>query len=82
MCKKNQKEEDMLLLKYRFFWGTKYSLRGTAHWGPSDIVPQIPGYYAYPSSDNDCNIFSGPINSHTSIPFSPLKLLKSKKGKK
>jgi len=44
-------EKEMAKLKYRFE-GDRYSLRGPAHWGPSDIILEIPGAYAYPKPDS------------------------------
>ena len=44
-------EQEMLKLKYRF-GGDRYSLRGPAHWGPSDIIPELPGLYAYAKPDS------------------------------
>lgn len=33
------------------FSGTRYSMQGPAKYGPSAIIPQIPGTYAFPKSD-------------------------------
>jgi hypothetical protein len=33
------------------FSGTRYSLQGPSRYGPSAIIPQIPGTYAFPKSD-------------------------------
>ena len=41
-----QEESD----KYRF-GGERYVMQGSAKWGPSDIIPKIPGLFAYPRED-------------------------------
>ena len=47
----SRSERERMYLWYRFHM-PGYSLRGTNHWGPDDIVKQEPGSYAYPVSDS------------------------------
>lgn len=35
------------------YGGFRYSLRGTAKYGPDDIIPQLPSLYPYPITDTD-----------------------------
>lgn len=37
-------------LKYRF-GGERYSMQGTEHYGPDDIIPQIVGLYPFPRDE-------------------------------
>ena len=40
--------------RYRF-GGLRYGLRGTAHYGPDDIIPSEPGNYPMPKDNNEDN---------------------------
>ena len=53
-------ERERMRLWYRFHM-PGYSLQGTAHWGPSDIIPEGSGNYAV--AKTDCNPIVPPLIS-------------------
>ena len=55
--KEDKLERERMRLWYRFHM-PGYSLQGTAHWGPSDIIPEGSGNYAM--AKPDCNPIPSP----------------------